>query len=617
MKTLKFTISLAFFLLFCFSSFSQGVVNERISEFDQNKRLAEQYLSEGNYQKAAALYEELYNEDPSPQIYAGYIESLVSMEEYRQAEKLAEQQKQNNPGRKRYDVDLGWVYMQSGNERKAERYFSKLIDDLPPNPMLITDLANGFLLRRFNDYAVQTFLKGRELLQEEFSFNIQLARIYSRMGDYEKMMTEYIELIAFDPSQLDRVQGYLQDELANDPEYEKNNTLRRVLLQKVRQNPNEGLYSEMLLWLSIQQKDFDMALRQAMALDRRMQQMGQLVMDVARLSLSNNLFDVALKGYQYVLDKGDLNPLYLDAKMGKLNAMYTKATSGFEIDYELLSQVEQDYQNIIDQQGVRPQTVSILRNLANLKAFYLDNTKGALEVLQPVIDLPNVSARIKAECRIEMADIKLLNGDLWDAHLLYAQVDKMFRDDPLAHEARFKNARLSFYMGEFKWAKAQLDVLKAATSRLIANDAIDLSLLIQDNLNEDGESKPLRMFARSQMHIFMHNYDLAIQVLDSVVNDYPGDKITDNVLMQKAKIFSRTGKYEQASNLFQTITRQYPDGLFAAEALFLRAKMYDEVYNDEEVAMELYQQIIMDFPGSLHTLHARNRFRELRGDLIN
>ncbi len=580
-----------------------------------DEQLAAQLMSEGNYEKAVVLYEELFEKNQGPVIYNNYLQCLIELEEFRDAQRVVRSQISNNPGRMRFEVDLGYVFTRAGDSRRARRQMEGLISDLPNHPPSVTDLANAFLFRNFTDYALQTYLKGREMLGDAYPFNLQLASIYERKGDYSLMMTEYVELVILDESYMEQVQGLLQDAVNDDPDLAKSDALRRVLLQGTQRNPSKTLYSELLIWHSIQQKDFELAYRQARALDRRLGQEGKLVMDIAGMSASNNQFNTARQAYEYVIDLGDLSPHYLQARVGLLNVKYNQATAGYEIDYDLLHDVEAEYEKAIEQMGLRPQTVSLVRNLANLKAFYLNNTTGASELLRNIIDMTNVSNRIKGECRVELADILLLQGDLWDAHLLYAQVDKSFRDDPLAHEARFKNARLSFYMGEFKWAKAQLDVLKAATSRLMANDAMALSLLIQDNLEADGTSQPLRMFAMAEMHTFMNNYDLALAVLDSLEQKFPSHQILDDVLMSRADILIKTGQYKGADLMLASVVANYPAGLHAADALFRRARLQEQIFEDRETAMELYTEIMTKYPGSLRNADARNRFRYLRGDL--
>jgi tetratricopeptide (TPR) repeat protein len=585
------------------------------NESSSDEQLAAQFLAEGDYERAAAIYEELFEDnDVSPVIYNNYLRSLLELNDFRKAQRVVNTQIDRNPGKTRFEVDLGYVFTLAEDNRKARRHLEGLIKDVPVNPRAINDLANAFLFRDFVEYALQTYQKGRNLIGAEFPFNRQLAEIYERMGDYDKMMEEYIELVVMDESYMETIQGILQDALNNDPEFVYSDALRRVLLVGSQRNPAQPLYAEMLLWLSLQQNDFEMALRQAKVLDRRFGQEGKLVMEVAQLSLSNKKLEIARQGYEYILQMGDLNPFYLDALVGNLDVKYLQATTGYEINYDLLRDVELEYESTIDQLGITTQTVSLIRNLAGLKAFYLDKTDEAVALLSQVIEMPNVTSRLKAQCRIELGDILLLRGELWDAHLLYAQVDKVFRDDPIAHEARYKNARLSFYMGEFQWAKAQLDVLKAATSRLIANDAMALSMLIQDNLEEDGTSIPLSMYARAQMHVFMNHFDKAVAVLDSVEAEFGSHEIMDDLLMAKADIFKRTGEFEKADTLFAEVTQLYPDGLHAVNALFERALLQERVFQNKDKAMELYQQLMTDFPGSLHTVTARNRFRLLRGD---
>ncbi len=608
MKNLLFLILLAFPLILCGQPTSEEATGDEL--------LAAQYMREGNFEKAVMLYQELYEKNPSPVIYNNYLQCLIELKEFSDARELANQQIENNRGRVRYQVDLGFVYTKEGSNRRARRHFRELIDNLPAHPPSIRDLANAFLFRDFTDYALETYQKGRERMGEAHPFHLEIASIYDQKGEYGKMMQEYVDLIVHDDSYTEEVQGLMQDAIKDDPELEKADALRRLLIRASQANPEQTIYAELLMWLSLQQNDFEMAFRQARTLDRRLQQDGELVLEVARLSASNNHFDVARRSFEYILALGEMNPYFLRAKTGMLDVKYQQAISGFEIDYDLLREVEQEYESTIDELGIHRQTVTLVRNLANLKAFYLNNVEEATRLLERIIDIRNVSSRVKGECRIELADILLLQGDLWDAHLLYAQVDKTFRDDPLGHEARFKNARLSFYMGEFNWAKAQLDVLKAATSRLIANDAMALSLLIQDNLDDDN-TEPLEMYARAEKHVFMNNFNLAIHVLDSIEEKFSSHQIIDNVLMEKAGIFIRTGEYNKADEMLASITELSPNGLLAADALFERARLYEEYFEDITEAKRLYQQLITDYPGSLNTVTARNRFRYLRGDLVN
>ena len=605
-------------LLFALSVFFSLLLGTPLSAQDSaDELLAAQYFREGDFEKAAAIYETLIDKNPTAVVYQNYLECLFALGNFRRAERIVRNRMRDNPGQVRYEVDLGWVFDRSGNDRNARRQFDGLFRSLQANPRQITALAEAFEARSYFDFAIETYLRGRRMLGSSYPLHLQLAPLYERKGDYVAMMSEYIDYLETNATATGQVRGILQDAITNDPDYSRNDALRQVLLTRTQQSPNNTLYSEMLLWLSLQQKDFRIAFMQARALDRRLRQDGELVLEVAQLAASNQDFAIASQAYQYLLDKGPMSLLYLEALTGFLDVRFRKVTSSYGYSMEDLQKVKSEYIIAIDELGTNAQTIRLIRNLANLQAFFLDETEAAIELLNRTLAIPGVSNRIQAECRIELADILLLSGQVWDATLLYSLVDKTFRDDPLAHEAKFKNARLSFYIGEFDWAKAQLDILKAGTSRLIANDAMQLSLRIQDNIGFDGNTRPLQMFARAEMLTFMNRFDEANLVLDSIARLFPMHDINDDVIYARAQILLTRGNYAAADSLLARIIEIYPRGLLADEALFKRAELHENVFRDRVKAMALYQQILVDYPGSLNSVAARNRFRALRDGLVN
>jgi TolA-binding protein len=252
-----------------------------------------------------------------------------------------------------------------------------------------------------------------------------------------------------------------------------------------------------------------------------------------------------------------------------------------------------------------------------MQAFYLGETDEATELLLQAINIPQVPLTKQAECKLELADIYLFSGEQWEATLLYSQVEKTFKNEPLGHEAKFRNAKLSFYIGEFGWALAQLDVLKAATSKLIANDALELSLLITDNIEEDSLITPLSMYAKADLLEFRNHDTEALAVLDSISTLFPLHSIADNVLFKKAEIFSKNGKFDLAAANYSEIIEKYPYDLLADDAVFNLASLYENQLNDKTKAMQLYEKILTQYPGSLYVIDARKHFRALRNDPVN
>jgi len=459
-------------------------------------------------------------------------------------------------------------------------------------------------------------MKGREMLQTD-RFHLELANIYKRTGDYDEMVIEYLDLLEFDLSRIKTVKSRLQSALNDDPEGEINDALRTELLRRIQKQPEIIINSEMLIWLSVQQKDFNMALIQSKSLDRRMQEDGSRVIELAKLCISNESYDIAIDAYNYLLTKGKESPFYLEARIGLLNAKYLKVTNRYDYTQQDLYDLKEEYIKALSEFGENASTVQIMRFMAHLQAFYLDEIDEAIELLNKAVKIPGVRSALKAECKIELGDILLFAGDVWDATLLYSQVDYDFKNDPLGHMAKYKNARLSYYIGEYGWAKAQLDVLKAATSKLIANDAMELSLLISDNIDMDSSYTALSYYSKADLLVYRNKLDEAMVTLDSIQMVALWHPLHDETLFKKGEIMLKKGEFEMADSLFAKVVEMYPEDILADNALMIRADLNERHFGDIDTAMQLYERLMFDYPGSLFVIDARKRYRELRGDLIN
>ncbi len=596
--------------------FLPGITNVYAGETDE--LLASQYLRNGEYEQAVVLYEELFEKNPSsPIFYNNLLECYIQLDDLRQAQRTVRSQINRFPQQIRFEVDYGWIQDLADNQRRARRHFENLISDVRKRPENIIALADAFERRGYLDYALDTYQKGRRAFGNDYPLNRRIAQIYEQKGDLDAMMEELVDMLTISEEHHDNAKAILQDKILDDPDFENNNALRRVLLHRVQRDRTQVVYSEMLLWLSIQQKDFNMALNQARALDRRLNSEGKLMLEVGQLSASNGVYDVAIEAFQTIIELGKDSSHYLQAFVGLLDVKYLKVISSYDFKKEDLVPVEDLYRQALDEMGLNNRTIRLLRNLAQMKAFHMGKTDEAIKLLETAIEVRGLPRRVVAECRVELADILVLTGDVWDANLLYALVDRTFRDDPIAHEARFKNARLSYFIGEFEWAKSQLDVLKAATSKLIANDAMKLSLHINDNIGFDKDTRPLKMYARAEKLMFMNNNDAAMLLLDSIVDKFPTHQILDDVLYAKAGIKLSRGKYEEADSLLAFIVEHFPTGLLADEALYKRAEIQEKALNNPTKAMNLYQQLLTDYQGSINSVMARNHFRRLRDTLVN
>ncbi len=581
------------------------------------EQLGVQYYNSRELDKALETFEPLFNRNPSQFNYLYYINTLLELKEFDRAEKVIKKQMKASPTDPRYQVDMGYLNIMEGDITKGRKIYENCLKDLQADRMQIYNLTYAFSNRRETDYMIRTYLRGRELLKDPALFAFELAYTYESLGSTELMIDEYTNLLLSNPLQMSMVQNRLQAWLSDDVDNSKNETFRAVLLKKLQQNPDQILYNELLLWHSVQQKDFPFALLQARALDRRYNESGQRIFDLAALCVSNEDFAAAIEGYKYIIKKNTNNELVMRSRIELINTEFRQYKSSKMVDRSKLLLMKQEYTELLNELGKTSFTIPLILNLAHLQAFNLGETAAAIELLEEAINIPNTLATEQAECKLELADIYLFSDEQWEATLLYSQVEKVFKNEPLGHEAKFRNAKLSFYIGEFGWAGAQLDILKAATSKLIANDALELTLLISDNIEEDSLTTPLSMYARADLLEFRNRDKDALSLLDTIIADYPMHSIVDNVLFKKAEIYAKNGKFDEAATYYDEIIEKFPYDLLADDAMYNLAVLCEYQLNNTSRAMQLYEKILTQYPGSLYVVDARKRFRALRNDAVN
>lgn len=596
-------------LLFIFILFTVSNVKAQLST---EEALAVQYYQTGDYEKAAIIYERLFNRTKNLSFYDPYFNSLLKTRKYDEAEKLARSQMKSQPKVYTYSVDIGRVYLEKGEESKSSEWFNSLIRNLPANEFAIKDLAITFYRAEAYDFSIKTLLTGRKLINNENAFIYDLLSLYRFRKDKVMLIQEYILLLGVNPQALQQAQNVLANILEDNNDY---NILKSALLRKLQKDPQNVVLTEFLTWQYVQQKDFDMAVRQSVALDRRLKEDGGRVYELSRLLIANQAYEQALEVLNYLTGKGEHGRYYIPAKVDILN-IKAKQLQLLKFSQADLEKLENDYRSLLNEFGRNTGTAFAIRQLAKLQAYHLNKPAEASEELQSLLKLNSIPPLISGETKIELADIYLINGEIWEAALLYSQVEKAFPNDFLGQEARFKNAKLAYYQGDFIWSKAQLDVLKSSTSQLIANDALDLSLLISDNLHNEKDTLALKKFAQCDLLILKNESENALKMLDSINILFPGNSLADDILMSKARVFIQSNQEQKAVPQLQEIIDNFSTELWGDNALFILADLYETKLKQPEKAAELFQKIISEYPGSIFVIESRKRFRQLRGDKL-
>ena len=577
------------------------------------EQLASHYYSNGDFAQAAELYEQMYKRAPNKFYYQMLFRSYLELEQWKDAERLAERRLRQFPKELDLYVDLGQVQERRGERKKALKSYDAAVDKIGYDTKQIADLCQAFETANHTEYAIQVYLAARKKMKNEYAFVSELATLYERSGNYEAMMQEYFDLLDKQPRMMNQIQIALQRVLSETSNPKVSEGLRSALVQRVQQHPENHQYLEMMIWYSLQQKDFQFAMVQAKAVDARfLDQGGETLMRVANIAQSNQAYDVAQECYATVAKKGKEGPFYFDSRVGELDVQFARLNRNFPIENKKLWALLHDYEAALAELGKNEHTVPLMRNYADLMAYYADSLQRAADMLYDILDIPRLPHQLRDETKLALGDLLLFAGEVWDASLLYMQVEKANKNEVIGSMAKFKNAKLSYYNHDFLWAKTQLDVLRASTSKLIANDAMELSLLISDNMEEDSTFAMLERYAEADLLLYRNQLDSAWDAFESIATSALSHPLFDEVLLQKAKIRIRQERYQEADSLLGQLVTLYYYDILADDALLLQAQLNEERLNNPAKARECYEKILLDYPTSLYVDQARKKYNELK-----
>lgn len=594
-----------------------GIHHHAFAQPSSDVQLANHYYSNGEFSKAKEYYEKLYKREPLKIYFERYYQCLMAENDLKNAEKLLKQQIQQSNGEVEYNVMLAQFYEDNQEQSKADKIYKSLVDNMSPNPTTIINLFNAFKSKGKNELAFLTISKGRNLLKGSYPLHFQFAEYYGAMKETRKMIQEYLDLVDYSPSYKTSVQNVLSRIIDfSNTSSEESIALKSELLTRTQSKPNDLTMAEMVTWFFIQSKDFPMALIQEQSLDKRMDLKGRRVFDLGIICIENNDYTTARKAFTYVKNLGESSPLYYQAENAMLNTRYKEIITARNLSASEIQETVDEYESTLTRVGKTYRSLPLIIELAHIQAFYNDNAEKAIELLNGALNLERLTDMQKAEVKMKLGDIHVLHGDIWEASLFYMQVDKTFKFEPIGQEARFKNARIFYYDGEFNYAQSQLDVLKQGTSKLISNDAIQLSLLITDNFGLDSNYTAMFWFASADLLIEQHKYNQAFQLFDSIIEKFPYHSLGDEILIKKSQSMQKQGKWSEALNYLDELLKYYSNDILADDAWFMKGDIYQNHLFDNEKAMECYKEILFNYRGSLYTTEARKRFRELRGDAV-
>jgi predicted Zn-dependent protease len=562
--------------------------------------------------RSLAELEQAYKREPgNMDIYANYLNALLAAKNYKEAESLIgiQQRYTNTP---LIVIDLGRIYEAAGKGKKAEEQYERALTAINGDDVLTAQLSRAFTEAGRDDYTIKAYEAHRNLLHSTYLYSGPLARLYAKTGATDKAIDALLDGAPYQQGGVEEVKANMLELLGTDAK--KLQIAQKALIKRINAQPENIFYSELLTWLYTQKDDWEGALIQMIAIDERNREAGNRLLQFAQTALKQNQYEIALKSLDAIIEKGEATPLYPSAMLAKLNVqlqqledapVYNKADAArLAISYDALFV---KYPQLT--------TTDVAGDYARLEAQYNDNPKKAISFLKAAIAQPGASRAFAGRSKLQLGDYQILTGQVWEASLTYSQVDKDFREDMLGEEARFRNAKLAYYRGDFEWAQGQLSVLKASTSELIANDALSLSVLITENM-PDSNNKPMLAFARADLLLFQNKTDEAVRLLDSVATAYPKHTLNDDLLMSRSAIAMKRRDYAAALSYLNRVVKEYGKDVLADDALFKTADIYERYLKQPTEAQKYFEQLIIDYPGSTYVQIARQRLQKLSSPVL-
>jgi len=581
------------------------------SGFSQSSALARNYFQQGEFEKSLHVYERLRKQQPRRLDYLkGQVENLQELERFQEAEAEIKKLMAITSSYPQLYVFLGYNFALQNNPEAAAENYQKAIDEVAANVQFAYNVGRTFRDYNLLDHAVQVYEMAMAE-NDKMNFSTQLAQIYGEQGNLEKMFGSYLDILEKNNAFKSSAQRYFSQYITEDPSNEANVIFRRTVLQRSQKTP-DIIYNELLSWVFIQQKEFDKAFAQEKAIFRRSDNHNlNGIIGLANIAIGEEDFDIGRETVNYVIENALTNDARLQASQV---LMEIEVITAKPKDYP---KVEAMFEKLFETYGYGKETYLLQVDYNHFLAFKQNKKDQAISNLRTLMTKVPLTIYEEARVKMELADILVVDEKFNQALIYYSQIQNKVRNDALAQEARFKVARTSYFKGDFEWAQTQLDVLKKSTSQLIANDAMQLSLMIKDNSLEDSLQTALKKYARADLLELQERHQEAIALLEEILVEHQGESIEDEALLKQGLIYEKIENYEQAERNYLKIVQFFGHDILADDALYYLARLYETKLDDPTKAKAYYEQLLFNHQDSIYFVEARRKFRMLRGDEIN
>ena len=573
--------------------------------FAQNEQLAQYYYEKGDFEKARIGFEELLlNVPQNTQYFLPTIDCYQQLQQFDIAEK-AIQQRLDKYKQGYLLVELGYNFQLQKNQTKANNFYDQALERIKKTPTEVYSISSSFERKVLLEYALKSY-QSATAVDANNNFNYQIGLIYGQLGNIDMMISTFLDEAFVNPQNSIRIQNQLVRFMVDDGDANFNDKLRKALILRTQKN-QDLFWNHYLSWFYVQQKEFEKAFIQQKAIYKRNPESLSAIINLAQLAIDEDNQDAAKEILSFVLENTKDLELLIQANSYLMDMKIEKST---EKEYAGIST---ELANLLSEFEITPFTLSLQLTQAHFAAFNLKKPEEGRAIIKKALEL-RLNEYDVARAKMELADILLYEEKFNQALIYYSQIELDLKNDVMAHEATLKAAKTSYFKADFAWALKQFKELKSANTQLIANDALEYFLLINDNTVADSTQTALKQFAKGDYLLYQNRNQEAVTQFQSILKSFKGDEIEAVTLLRLGEIYEKLGDYNLALSQYQMIIYNHSDGIYSDEALFFSAEIYNKQLQQPEKAKPLYEKIIFNHQDSIHFVEARKKFRQLRGD---
>lgn len=584
--------------------------------------LAQSFEQAGDYDRAAKLFEEIYFIQPQNYlVFESLNRVYIQSKKYESSINLIESKMKLNTQDVNLFGMLGTTFYMMGDEHKAFETWEQGIEIAPENHMQYRIIANYALQRRAFDKAIEYFKRGKTVSKNPEMFSYDLANIYSLTMQFKDAAEEYCYILNLQPTQLSTVENRILS-YSNKP-----GAITQTI--EVVENWKKGdniSYDYLLSRLYVEAKSFDRAYSIYLKIDERQQNKGLELYNFAQLVFNEGEYQLAAKVYEDITKKYPGSPYSSGSKLGyakTLEAILEKeiaaATPMWKpfsrpiiIDTAKANNVIRSFEELTKEYPNSEIAFESYFRIGKIYFSKLNQLSEARKYFEKILKDASLS-RFAVESSEQLGKIFLIGGDLNQAKASYSRIIVNSRaSEENRNYAKFQLARISAFEGDFPQAKEKLNNINANLKDNTANDAIELSLLMN---TASADSSNLLKFCSAEFLVEQRKFAEASENY-RIISSNPNAFILHHISkIREAEVELAMNNLDRSIELLSEITEEGEKNIYADKALYLLGKIYHYSKLNYPKAIETYESLLARFPNSVYQDDSRNAIIELRNKL--